>query len=123
MLSQRFKTFKYAFDGIRDLIKTQPNAKVHLVATIIVVLGGFFFEVSITEWCILLLCIGFVFSAEAFNTSIEYLTDLVSPDIHPLAGKTKDAAAGAVLLVAISSALVGCIIFLPKIYRLIAPLF
>ncbi|MEO1517591.1 MAG: diacylglycerol kinase family protein [Bacteroidota bacterium] len=119
MLSQRFKTFKYAFDGIVDLIKTQPNARVHAVFTILVVGAGIYFEVSTTEWCLLILAIGFVFSAEAFNTSVEYLTDLVSPDIHPLAGKTKDAAAGAVLLAAICSAIVGTIIFLPKFLALL----
>jgi diacylglycerol kinase (ATP) len=78
---------------------------------------GIWLKANTTEWAILALAIGFVFSAEAFNTALETVVDLVSPDFHPLAGITKDVAAGAVLLAAISSAAAGLIIFVPKIVR------
>ncbi len=77
--------------------------------------AGFYFEISITEWSLVILCIAGVLSAEAFNTGLEYLTDLVSPEYHLLAKKTKDVAAAGVLLMAIGAAIIGIIIFFPKI--------
>ncbi len=115
MLSKRIKSFKYAFKGIVDLFKTQPNAQIHLVAAVLVIALAYYFDVSTTEWCLLVLCIALVWSAEAMNTALEYLTNLVSPDYHPLAGKAKDVAAAAVLLMAIGTIIVGSIIFSPKI--------
>ncbi len=119
MLKQRLDSFKYAFKGIRELILSQPNAKIHLFAAFLVLFLGFFFQISSTEWCIVILCIYLVLAAEAFNTALEYLTDLVSPDFHPLAGKTKDLAAAGVLLTSIGAALCGLIIFLPKVLPLL----
>lgn len=118
-VKKRLKSFSYAFAGIKDLFKTQPNAKIHLVVAICVIIAGFFFQVSTTEWCILAITMAMVLSAEAFNTALEYLTDLVSPDHHPLAGKTKDVAAGGVLISAIAAVIVGLIIFLPKLMTLL----
>jgi diacylglycerol kinase len=115
MLKKRLDSFKFAFAGIRDLFKTEPNAIIHLIAAIIAVALGFFFSISKMEWCFVVFSIAIVFSAEAFNTAIEHLTNLVSPDYNELAGKTKDAAAAAVLFAAIGSAVVGLVIFLPKI--------
>ena len=118
MLRKRLKSFKYAFEGIADLIISEPNAKIHLLAAIVAVSMGFYFKITIYEWCFVVFAIAFVLSAEAFNTAIEYLTNLVSPEFHPLAKKTKDVAAGAVLLAALGSAIIGLIIFLPKLYKL-----
>ena len=118
-ISLLIKSFGYAINGIMTMVKTQPNARLHAVSTVLVIGFGFFFEVSLAEWCLLIICTGGVWAAEAFNTALEALTDLVSPDTHPLAGKAKDAAAGAVLLFAIASALVAAIIFLPKIWALV----
>ena len=115
MLKKRLKSFKFAFKGIAELFRSEPNARIHLFATIVVLIAGFYFEVSTQEWCLLALCIALVLSAEAVNTAIENLTDLVSPDFHPLAGKAKDVAAAAVLLVAMGTIVVGALIFLPKI--------
>jgi len=120
MLKKRLDSFKFAFAGIRDLFKTEPNAIIHLVAAILVVALGFFFSISQTEWCFVIFSIAIVFSAEAFNTSIEHLTNLVSPDFNELAGKTKDVAAAAVLFIAMGAAIVGFIIFLPKIFLFLA---
>ncbi len=118
MLKKRLDSFKYAFAGIRGLFKTEPNAIIHLIAAISAITLGFYFSISITEWCFVIFAIVLVFSAEAFNTAIEHLTNLVSPDYNKLAGKTKAAAAAAVLFAAIGSAIVGIIIFLPKILQL-----
>ena len=114
MLKERLNSFKYAIKGI-GLLFGEPNAKIHLGFTLLTIAGGFFFSVNKTEWCILILAISAVLSAEALNTAIEYLTDLVSPNHNELAGKTKDVAAGAVLILAIGAAIIACIIFLPKI--------
>jgi len=118
MLKKRIESFKFAFAGIGHFVKSEPNVIIHLIAAVLVVILGFYFEISTTEWCFIVFAIASVLGAEAFNTSIEYLTDLVSPDYHKLAGKTKDVAAAAVLLVAIGAAIVGLIIFLPKILHL-----
>ncbi len=118
MLKKRLNSFRYAFAGLGDLLHTQPNARIHLLATLLVLAAGFYFNISTAEWCAAILAIALVFSTEAFNTAIEFLTDLASPDYHPLAGKAKDVAAAAVLIAAIGAAAVGLIIFLPKIISL-----
>lgn len=115
MLKKRLNSFRYALAGIAHLFRSQPNAKVHLAAAVGAVGAGFFFEISTTEWCLVVFAIAMVLVAEAFNTAIEELTDLASPDFHPLAGRAKDSAAGAVLLTAIGAAVVGALIFLPKV--------
>lgn len=116
MIKERIQSFKYALKGIRLLFQSETNAKIHLAFTFLVIAGGLFFSVNSTEWCLLILAITMVLCAEGMNTAIEYLTDLVSPNFHELAGKTKDVAAGAVLITAIGAAIIGCIIFLPKIW-------
>lgn len=95
------------------MFRSEPHARLHLIAAILVVAAGCYWNISATEWCLCVLCIGAVFTAEAFNTAIEALADRVSPEKHPLIAKAKDVAAGAVLLTAIASAIVGLIIFLP----------
>lgn len=115
MLKKRIESFKFAFKGIYHFVKSEPNVIIHLIAAVVAVAMGFFFDIQTWEWCMVIFVIGMVLSAEAFNTSIEYLTDLVSPDYHELAGKTKDVAAAAVLLTAISAAIIGLIIFLPRV--------
>ena len=118
-LKGRVASLKFAITGIIDVLKSEANLKIHLLAATIAVGAGGYFSISKTEWCLVVLCIVVVLSAETFNTSIEHLTNLVSPDRHPLAKKTKDAAAGAVLWVAIGAFLVGLIIFLPKVLALV----
>ena len=119
MWKHRFNSFRYAFNGILELFRAEPNARIHLVFTILVIIMGWYLEISRIEWCVVILCIASVLAAEAFNTALENLTDLVSPGQNSLAGKTKDVAAGAVLICAIGAAIAGLIIFLPKIWRLI----
>ena len=118
MLGKRLNSFRYAFAGLAGLIRSEANAKIHTGLTIFVIAAGFFFDLTPVEWCLIIFAIASVFSAEAFNTALENLTDLVSPEHHPLAGKAKDVAAAAVLLTAIGAAIVGVIIFLPKLLNL-----
>ena len=118
-LTRLINSFQFALKGIAALIKTQANARIHALATVVVLGSGFLFEVNATEWCLLIICIGGVWTAEGLNTAIEALTDLVSPNYHPLAGRAKDVAAGAVLISAIAAAMVAAIVFLPKILTLL----
>ncbi len=114
MLKRHLNSYRYALNGIVDLFRSEVNARIHIAATLVVVAAGFYFQVSDLEWVALTLCIVSVIALEAVNTAIEYLTNLVSPDYHPLAGKTKDMAAGAVLIAAIGSIVIALIVFLPK---------
>lgn len=109
------KSFGFAIRGIKIVFGTETNMKIHLVITAIVIIGGTALSINKTEWIFCVLCIGLVIGSEMLNTSIENIVDLVSPEQHPLAGKAKDIAAGAVLFCAICSVIVGIIIFLPKI--------
>ena len=106
-------SFKYAIRGIADNIINTPNFRIHLFFAIAAILLGFFFEVTKIEWLAIIFCIGLVLTAETLNTSIEYLTDLVTKDYHELAKKTKDSAAGSVLLSAVTACIIGLYIFIP----------
>lgn len=114
-LKKRLKSFKYAFSGIRMLISSEHNAWIHCFAAVCVVVAGFCFNISSSEWIAVIFAIGTVLAAEAVNSSIEALADLVSPEYNKAIKRTKDMAAGAVLILAISAAVVGLIIFIPKI--------
>jgi len=115
ILKKRIDSFRFAFKGLADLFISQPNARIHAVATIVALILGGVLGLSKIEWCLIVLCIFAVLAAEAFNTALEYLTDLVSPEYHLLAGKTKDVAAAGVLLTAFGALIVGTIIYLPKV--------
>lgn len=115
-LQQRARSFVYAFRGIGFLFRTQANARIHLLAMVLVSLLSAWLGISAVEWCLVLLCMALVLGTEAINSALESLTDLASPDFHPLAGRAKDLAAGAVLIAAIFSALVWGIIHLPKLW-------
>ncbi len=114
--SSPLRCFVYALKGISVLISSQVNFRIHLFAVIAVIIGGIILDISLMEWIILILCMGLVLTLEALNTAIEYTIDLVSPGYHELAGKIKDISAAAVLIAALTSALIGLIIFIPKIF-------
>ncbi|MCR9287198.1 MAG: diacylglycerol kinase family protein [Bacteroidetes bacterium] len=118
MWKKRINSFKFAFTGIATLFKSEPNAKIHLFCTIGVIFAGFYFSISKMEWALITVAISMVLAAEAFNTAIEFLTDLTSPGFHILAGKAKDVAAGGVLLTAFGAIIIGGIVFLPKLATL-----
>lgn len=114
-MHKRIKSFGFAINGIKSVIRSEANMKIHIAISIAVVILGILLKISLNEWLVCLLCMAIVFSLEMLNTAIEHIVDLVSPDYHPLAGKAKDAAAGAVLVAATLAAITGTCIFLPKL--------
>ncbi len=111
-------SFVYAWAGIRRLFQKERNARIHLVLALLAVALAWRLGFSAQEWGLLALTIGMVFVAEAMNTAIESLTDLVSPEFHPLAKEAKDIAAGGVLLGAIMAIIMAAILFGPKLFEL-----
>ncbi|NIJ51855.1 diacylglycerol kinase family protein [Dyadobacter arcticus] len=109
------RSFRYAGVGIYNLFRYENNARIHFMACILVVIAGIFFQISSIEWALIVIQIALVLAAEAINTSIEKLADLVSPEYHPVIKIVKDTAAAAVLLLAISAVIIGVIIFIPKV--------
>ena len=109
------KKFSNAFRGMHVFMKTTRDLPVFALAIAAVVFLGFYFHVSNPEWIALVFSMGFVIVSELFNTAIEIDIDLTSPQYHPYARDTKDVAAGAVLLSALTAVVVGLIVFLPKI--------
>jgi diacylglycerol kinase len=112
----RISSFRFAIRGIRRAWQAEPTIRIQFVFLMVALLLGYFLEISAIEFGLLILISAMVIAAEIFNTSIETLTDLVSPEIHPLAERTKDMAAAGVLLSSIAAAIIGCIIFLPKLW-------
>ncbi|TDB64153.1 diacylglycerol kinase family protein [Arundinibacter roseus] len=109
------RSFRYAFQGIISLFQVENNARIHFVAAILAIILGFFLHISSLEWALIVTQIALVVAAEAFNTALEKLADVVSPEYHPLIKSVKDLAAGAVLIMAISAVVVGLLIFFPKL--------
>ena len=117
-LSARLRSFGHAFRGLRVLLQTQQNARIHALATVLVAAAGALARLSALEWALIALAVVCVWAAEALNTAIEFLVDLASPGQHPLAAKAKDVAAGAVLIAAIGSLIVGILVFGPHVLKL-----
>jgi diacylglycerol kinase (ATP) len=108
---KRAKSFSHAGRGIWIFIRSTHNAWVHLVFLALAVVLGLYFNITVAEWMILVLAGGFVLCAEAVNTAIEIDIDLTSPEYHPYARDTKDVAAGAVLIAALTALISGVFIF------------
>lgn len=115
----RLRSVRYALQGIATMVRSQHNAWIHLVATVGVVVLGVIVRSSTVEWCLLVLAIVAVWTAEALNTAFEFLTDVASPAFHPLAGKAKDVAASAVLISAIGAGVIGLIVLGPGLLILL----
>jgi diacylglycerol kinase (ATP) len=114
-ISKLVGSFGYAFKGLATAMRSEQNLQIHLIAVVVVIIAGVKLDVSTIEWMILVTCFAMVISAELFNSSIEKLVDLVSPEFNAKAGLIKDIAAGAVLVLAIASVIIGCFIFIPKL--------
>ena len=112
-MSHRVLSFKYAFEGIAAAFKEEPNLKFHFVAAALVILAGLYFQITHTEWLVLILTIGLVLTLELTNAAIEAVVDSFTDKVHPGAKLAKDVAAGAVLTGAITATAIGLIIFLP----------
>ncbi len=118
-LLKRAKSFAHAGRGVLLFIRTTHNAWLHVLALFVVVALGIYFSLSTLEWALIVLAAGFVFVAEAFNTAIEIDIDLTSPEYHPYARDTKDVAAGAVLLAALTALVIGLLVFMPHLVTLL----
>lgn len=107
--------FKYAFEGLLFLIRRDRNFKLHLIFLVLAIITGFFFQISAFEWIAILICSALVLCLEGANSVIERIADFVHAEKHPEIKIIKDVAAGTVLLAALFSIIVACIIFIPKI--------
>jgi diacylglycerol kinase (ATP) len=119
LLRRRAASFGHAFRGVGAALRSELHLQFHAVATVVVLGLGFYLGLSAPEWALVALAVAGVWAAELFNTAIEALTNLVSPGYHPLAGRAKDVAAGAVLLAALGALVVGGLVFGPKIWALV----
>jgi len=115
---KRARSFRYAWRGLVRVVSTQHNARIHVIATVLVVLAGVVAGVSRHDWALLVLAMVAVWSAEALNTAVEALGDAVSLDRHELVGVAKDVAAGAVLVTAVGSVVIAGLVFWPHVARL-----
>ncbi len=119
-IRKRLASFKYAFSGLWSLIKHEHNARLQLVAALLAIAMGFILAISPVEWMILVLIIAMVFITEILNSAIESLSDYVSPEYSEIIKRVKDYCAAAVLIAAITSVIVGLIIFLPKVIQILS---
>ena len=110
-LQARVKSFGYAFNGLKVLLLTQPHARLHAIATVVVLIAGKILQLGQWEWVAILLCIAMVWMAEALNTALEFLADEVSLEKRDRIGNAKDVAAGGVLITAMISITVAVIVF------------
>jgi len=118
-LKKRIQSFTFAIKGILQYLKSGVHPKIHFVAALVVLLLGLYLSLTPVEWCLVTICIVGVWSAEAFNTAIELLADVVQPEQDEQIGKIKDISAAAVLFFAIGSLIIGGFVFLPKLIALI----
>lgn len=114
-LSSRLRSFRYAFEGIGYVFRTQKNAQIHLVVIVLVLVLAVWLAIPLNETAIILLTIGMVLGTEFINTALEAIVNLISPGQHPLAKITKDVSAGAVLLLAIIAIAIGIVILGPPL--------
>src|SRR5262245_35647545 len=115
----QLRSVKCAVRGIAIMLTTQHNAWLHAVATVAVMAMGVAVRLSVSEWCWIVWAISSVWTAEALNTAFEFLTDIASPNFHPIAEKAKDVAAGAVLLAACGAAVIGVLVLGPRVLGLL----
>lgn len=113
--SGRLKSISYAFNGAIKLITTEHSIMVQFSIAIVMVIAGFYFNITKTEWLFQMLAIGLVMSVEGLNTAVEKVADFIHPDYHERIGFIKDISAGAVFFAAITAIVIGLIIYVPKI--------
>ena len=116
-LKSRFGSFKFAFNGLGSIVKNEHNFRIHLFASIIAIAFGIVLKINYLEWSLIIIVIGVVFLTELLNSSLETLADLIEPEWNDNIRKAKDYGASAVLISAIISAVVGALIFIPKLFK------
>jgi undecaprenol kinase len=112
-------SFRFGFQGIASAAARERNMQIHIFISVIVIIAGFVFSISKIEWIAILLAIGGMIALEMMNTAIERTVDMYTKEFHPLAKQAKDIAAGAVLIFAIISVIIGLIIFLPRVFAIV----
>lgn len=112
-------SFKYAIEGIWTSFKTERNMKIHIFIMILVIIAGIILKINKSEWIICIILFAIVIGSELFNTSIETIVDMVMPEKNEKAKIAKDVSAGAVLVVAIGAAIIGLVIFVPRILNIL----
>jgi diacylglycerol kinase len=117
-LNARLRSVGHALRGISSLLRDQPNARLHALATVLVIVAGALLRISPVEWGLIALAVACVWAAEAMNTAVEAVVDLISAERQALAAKAKDVAAGAVLLAACGSVVIGLLVFVPHLLRM-----
>jgi diacylglycerol kinase (ATP) len=122
-LSGRITSFRYAFQGVALMLRSQHNAWLHAFASVCILVTGGLFRLSAGEWCWVILAIVAVWTAEALNTALEFLADAASPTFHPLIKDAKDVAAGGVLISAIGSVVIGLLVLGPHLLAFLRGLF
>jgi diacylglycerol kinase (ATP) len=115
-LKDRWISITHAMRGLGHLLASQHNARLHALATGLALFVAVWLDLNRLEWLVLVLTIAAVWCAEAFNTALELLADAASPEFHPLVGKAKDVAAGAVLIAAIAAVVVAALILVPRLF-------
>ncbi|TGE22480.1 diacylglycerol kinase family protein [Hymenobacter aquaticus] len=120
MLRRRVASFGHAVRGVTSALGSEVHLRFHALATVVVIGLGWYFGIGRLEWALVALAVGTVWAAELLNTALEAVVDLVSPEYHPLAGKAKDVAAGAVLLTALAALVVGGLVFGPRVWALLS---
>ena len=117
--SMRLKSLAHALRGLDHIVRTQPNARLHLLAAVLVCAAGVYFGLGRAEWLWVSIAIALVWSAEAFNTALEQLADVLHPARHAGIGRAKDVAAAAVLIAALGAAVIGLLVFVPHLAGLV----
>ncbi|HUX94101.1 MAG TPA: diacylglycerol kinase family protein [Bacteroidales bacterium] len=119
-LTDRLRSFRFAFRGILDLIKDEHNFRIHITVLLIVIVAGILLQISVPEWLVIILVSSLVLISESFNSSIEHLADLLKPEEDERIRKVKDIAAAAVLISAVTAVITGFIIFIPYLIKIFA---
>lgn len=119
----RFASFKYAFAGWWHVIRTQQNAWIHTIASVVVLLASLWLKLSTPEWALVIIAIAFVWTAEFFNTALEVIVDLATKEQHPLAKVAKDVGAAAVLIASITAAVIGVLVIGPPLLEKLGEIF
>lgn len=115
-ITRRLQSFAFAISGLGAFLRSEPNGRIHLAATVVVIILAVLFHCSAGEWALLIIVMAMVWITELLNTAIEKIMDHLSPEIHPRVKWIKDVAAGAVLVAAIAAAAVGALVFVPKMW-------
>lgn len=114
-IGARLKSFRYAIEGLDFVIRNEHNARIHIMAALLIIMAGLTYQIGRLDWIILVLAIVSVWFAETINTAFEYLCDVVSPEKNEAVKHAKDIAAGAVLITALGAVIIGAIVMLPYI--------